>query len=111
MAERQHEGEPLVAAIDMADHQLARAEKPRQAQPYRPNVQEVVVAVEMQRAGICRHPERDAEAATEILLEPRRPGELLAAMDHLRESAGPAVDPHPELTAARGVLGHRDDRD
>src|SRR4051794_2989022 len=68
-----------------------------------------MVAEEVERLVLHKGGERDAEAAADIFLEPRRPGEALRAVDHLREAAAAAVEPGPELAAARLILGDGDD--
>ena len=85
--------------------QPAGREPARDAQAKAPGGEEIMVAEEMERAVFDLDPERDAEAAADMLLEPGRPGEALAAVDDLREAAAAAIDPSPDLAAAGRILG------
>src|SRR3954470_3628671 len=110
MAQRQHEGEPTVPAVDMTDPKSTGREPAGDAQPQLADREEIMIADEMQRPVRDLDPKRDAEAAADILLEAGRPDEPLARLDHLREAAAPPVHPGPELAAERRVLGDADHR-
>src|SRR6202035_4100716 len=70
---------------------------------------EITCAAEQQRLAFDRKAERHADAETDIFLEPGRTREALGGMDNLRKAAPARANPRPDLSAARGVLGHGHD--
>src|SRR3954470_12840453 len=111
MLEGEKEREATVSAIDMAHLHPSRLEAMRQADAKAAERDEIMVAAEMQRALLDRHTKRDADAAADIFLESGRAGEALDAVDRLWEAmTATSVDAHPELAAARRILGDRNRR-
>src|SRR5688500_8339974 len=108
MAQHQHEGEPAVIAVDMADPQRAGREPARQLQPQPQGREEIMIADEVQRPALDLEPQRDADAAADMFLEAGRPAEALAGPDHLRKAPPPAVEPGPILPAAAPILADAD---
>src|SRR3989344_9285319 len=104
------EGEAPAAEMLVRDHRLAGRDPAGEAQPQAAGLPEIMVGGEDQRVGLGAHGQRHAEAAPDMLLQPRRPGEALGAVAHLRAARLSAVEARPKLSAAAAVLADRDRR-
>ena len=108
MREREDEAEGPAALLAVDDLHGAGREQARQPPAAAEDLQEIVPAAEDQRAIVDSELERHADAAPDILLEPRRALKSLGRMHRLREAAGAGVEPGPDLPADGGILGHGD---
>lgn len=108
MIEREREGEPALAAVDVTDIEPAGRETCGDAQAQATHGQEIMVGEEVESLLADFEAESDAETETEIFLETGRAGEALGALNDLREAVVASVLAGPELALAGLALGDRD---
>src|SRR5947209_667759 len=92
MDEIQREGEVRRVDLAVRDRQIPRGQPSRQRRPQPADVDEVAVALEDQRALRGANSQHHADAATDVLLEARRPSEALGRMDDLWETAAARIE-------------------
>ena len=85
MDELQREDETPCVDLGVRDRQIPGTKPAGQAYAQAAEVDEVTVAPEDQRTPGRTNLQRHADAAANVFLEPRRPAEALAGMDHLRK--------------------------
>src|SRR4051812_38407039 len=110
MFELKPEQERGAGNLAMGHARRSGREETWQSQPDAAELDEIMVAYEGDSVVERFDPQRHPQPAAEIFFEPRRPGEALGAVDHLRKSPGAGVDPGPALAAAPLLFAHGNER-
>jgi hypothetical protein len=109
MDDLERETESAAAEIGMSNREVAGRQLFRQRQPEATDPQRVARAAKAQRLIRNRYKQRHGDAEADILLKAGRTGKALGGVDHLRKTIPARADAGPDLAAARGIFGHRDD--
>src|SRR3984957_18736040 len=109
MDDLERETERAAAEIGMSYREVAGRQRFRQRQPEAAELQRVARAAKAQRLVRNRYEQRHADAEADIFLKTARTGKTLGGVDHLRKAIPAGADAGPDLAAARGIFGHRDD--
>ena len=103
------EGKAAISQIAMGDLGHARAAPARQPQSHPAHADKVMVAGESQAITRCLDAKSHADAATNMLLKPRRTVKHLRAVYDLRIVPATVVDTGPTLSACLLILTYDDD--
>src|SRR4051812_27108278 len=105
----ERERELALAALGVGNRDSARCRPMWQSEAQPGDVDEVEVAQKQQHAIAHANVEHHADAATDVLLEARRPTEAFGRMHDLRKILAARIEPRPDLSIGRHVLGDTDD--
>src|SRR5581483_5161830 len=109
MSDLEREAEFSTAEIGMAHRQRTRRESLRKQQPQPAQAQEISGAAEEQRLMLDRQAQRHADAAADILFEPRLSGKALGRMNDLWKAIAAGANAGPHLATAQRIFRHRHD--